>query len=317
MPGVILYQLHRYRPQVRVHIASSKATVSTRINRKPTSTPHLSCIRSIEAEWCRAEYDEPLKPNSAAHYPAQLKEIICRCENLESLALVSRSKYRVNLGEVSPYMKRKEAEAYTNERGLITLEEGDNLPRIKNLHLNHMRFGPVQSELWATQLQWQNIKRLSLIEVDWTLLLPKLTKEGCFPTLETLEASIPVENSYYRNHHINLGCINLLHAFLGKIPPLKMFVGYGLPQETLSVLAAYHSKSLTDLRFRSKNCSSMGVPHFRASIDDLDNLFTQFPSLHSLGLQVNWTADEELVSTPKYYPKSNGTQFAHTNSHTT
>ena len=309
MPGEILYQLYRYRPQVRVHIASSKAVLCERINQKPTSAPHLSCIRSIEAEWCDAEYDEPIRPNSAAHYPAQLKDIIRRCENLESLALVSRRKYRVNPGEVSPYMERKELEACKDKRALITLEEGDNLPRIKNLHFHSMRFGPVQSELWATQLQWQNIKRLSLIEVDWTLLLPKLTKEGCFHALETLEASLPIQNSFHKNHPTNLECTKQLHAFLGKIPPLKMFIGYGLPQETLSVLSAYHSKSLKDLRFRNKN-SYKGVPHFRASIDDLDNLSTQFPNLQSLGLQVNWTSDEQLVSTPDYPPTSNDTQFA-------
>ncbi|KAJ5080886.1 hypothetical protein N7456_013596 [Penicillium angulare] len=79
-----------------------------------------------------------------------------------------------------------------------------------------------------------------------------------------------------------------------------MFIGYGFPQDTLAVLAAHHSKSLRDLRFRDQTKSYRGLsdysrgPPFPSSIRNLDKLFTQFPNLHSLGLRVDWTLDEEL-----------------------
>ncbi|KAJ9266248.1 hypothetical protein DTO021C3_7000 [Paecilomyces variotii] len=302
MPGEILYQLYRYCPQASVHIASSKIALCERINQKHTSSPQLSCVRSIEAEWCDGEYDGPIKPNAKGHFPAQLRDIICRCQNLESLALISKRKFRPRLRDISSDLERKEAEAKLNVRGLITLKQGDILPQVKNLHFRRMRFGPAQSTLWATQLRWQNIKHLSLIEISWVHLLPKITTKGCFHSLEALEMSIPnLASSYGQDRSASVECINQLHAFLKELPPLKMFIGYGFPQDTLAVLAKYHSKSLNHLRFRYELSSNLDAgttsweqPSFRASIHNLDNLFNQFPNLHSLGLNVDWTSNEEL-----------------------
>lgn len=304
MPGEILYQLYRYCPQASVHIASSKIALCERINQKHTSSPQLSCVRSIEAEWCDGEYDGPIKPNAKGHFPAQLRDIICRCQNLESLALISKRKFRPRSRDISSDLERKEAEAKLNVRGLITLKQGDILPQVKNLHFRRMRFGPAQSTLWATQLRWQNIKHLSLIEISWVHLLPKITTKGCFHSLEALEMSIPnLASSYGQDRFASFECINQLHAFLKELPPLKMFIGYGFPQDTLAVLAKYHSKSLSHLRFRYELSSNLDAgttsweqPSFRASIHNLHNLFNQFPNLHSLGLNVDWTSNEELVS---------------------
>lgn len=314
MPGEILYQLYRYRPQARVHIASSKVALCERINQKHTSAPHLSCIRSIEAEWCDGEYDEPIKPNATPHYPAQLRTILRRCQNLESLSLINKGSYRVRRQDIWDGLRRREEEASINRTSLVTLQEGDSLPRVKNLRLHGMRLGPLQSELWATQLPWQNIKHLSLLEVNWTSLLPKLTENDCFHALEALEASIPILDSSFAEHPTNAKCINQFHTFLENLSPLKMFIGYGFPQETLAVLAAHHSKRLKDLRFRYQLNTgtgySKGDPSFRASIQNLDNLSTQFPSLHSLGLQVDWTPDEELVSSSDHCSTYHGIPIA-------
>ncbi|KAJ5918559.1 hypothetical protein N7466_010551 [Penicillium verhagenii] len=195
-------------------------------------------------------------------------------------------------------LRRKEEEAGINKTSLVTLEEGDDLPRVQNLRLRGMRFGPLQSESWATQLLWRNIKHLSLLEVNWTSLLPKLTEKGCFHAIEALEASVPIPIPSFTKLHTNTKCISQFHAFLENLPPLKTFIGYGFPQETLAVLAAHHSQHLKDLRFRNQLNTgtgySTGDPAFRASIHSLENLSTQFPSLDSLGLQVDWTTDEEL-----------------------
>ncbi|KAJ5609510.1 hypothetical protein N7528_010077 [Penicillium herquei] len=297
-----------YRPQARVHIASSKAALCERINQKHTSSPQLSCIRSIEAKWCLAEYDEPIRPNSAASYPAQLRDIIIRCKNLQSLTLVCTGEFRLRRRDVSPYMERKEGEAMRNYRDRVTLKEGDILPDVKNVQFRNMRFGPIQSELWATHLQWQNIKHLSLIQVYWTHLLPKITVKGFFHALEGLEMSVPNPMYPDRNRPAQIECINQFHNFLKELPPLKRFIGYGFPQDTLAVLAEYHSNSLAHLRFRCHLNSGTGIHGsygedrpFRASINNLDSLLCQFPNLHSLGLNVDWAPDEKLKQSHTIY----------------
>lgn len=305
MPGEILYHLHKYCPQASVHIASSKVALCERINKERSSAPQLSCIRSIEAEWYVGEYDRPIRPNSAASYPVELKDIIYRSKNLENLRLVATGYWRSrHPADISPHFERRELEAMKNQRGLITLEEGNILPPVKNIHFEDMRFGPLQSTLWATQLQWQTIKHLSLISVDWIHLLPKITVPGCFHTLETLEMTIPnLRSQYKRDCPTYLQGVEQFHDFLTELPPLKMFIGYGFPQKTLEVLAKYHAKSLHHLRFRYELSSDLGMAKRSenkrpspASIHNLVNLADQLPNLLSLGINLNWTPDEELVS---------------------
>lgn len=157
MPGEILYHLYKYCPQASVHIASSKVALCEKINKDDSSAPQLSCIRSIESEWYTGEYDRPIRPSSAASYPAELKDIIYRSKNLKNLTLVSTSNWRPlsrtprHDGDISPHVKPRELEAQRNQRGLITLEEGNILPQVKNIQFQSMRFGPLQSTLWATQ----------------------------------------------------------------------------------------------------------------------------------------------------------------------
>ena len=207
-------------------------------------------------------------------------------------------------GDISPHFERRELEAKKNRRGLITLEEGNILPPVKNIHFEGMRFGPLQSTLWATQLQWQTIKHLSLISVDWIHLLPKITIPGCFHTLETLEMSIPnLRSQYRRDCPAYLERAEQFHDFLTELPPLKMLIGYGFPQKTLEVLAKYHANSLHHLRFRYELSSDLGMAKRSenkrtspASIHNLVNLADQLPNLLSLGINLDWTPDEKLVS---------------------
>lgn len=305
MPGEILHHLYKYCPQASVHIASSKVALCERINKKRSSAPQLSCIRSIEAEWCVGEYDRPIRPNSVASYPAELKDIIYRSKNLENLTLVATGYWRsCRPDDISPHFEGRELEAKNNLRGLITLEEGNIFPPVKNIHFEGMRFGPLQSTLWATQVQWQTIKHLSLISVDWIHLLPKITVPGCFHALETLEMSIPnLSYQYQRDCPEYLERVEQFHGFLTELPPLKMFIGYGFPQKTLEVLAKYHAKSLHHLRFRYALSSELGMAKRSgnkhpspASIHNLVNLVDQLPNLLSLGINLDWAPDKELVS---------------------
>lgn len=169
-----------------------------------------------------------------------------------------------------------------------------------------MRFGPSQSVLWAAQLQWQTLKSLALVKVDWIHLLPKIT--GSFRDLKVQEISTPnpcvqsTRDSFPSAYNERL---DQLYTFLEVLPPLRTFIGYDLPQETLAVLANHHADSLHHLRFRTplsqhshhglnKICPEM-LP-FRASIESLVKLPNQFPNLKSLGLNIGWTSDERLVS---------------------
>lgn len=194
MPGMILYRLYEHRPQANAHVASSKIVLCQKIHQRRISTPQLSLVCSISALWYQGEYDSPSKPYSAANYPAHLKDIICRGPNLETLSLVKEGHWRRAPLRFSSFEERVEYEGERNDRGLITLTKEDILPQIKNLHFQSMRFGPTQSVLWATQLQWHSLRFLSLIGIDWTHLLPKIT--GCFRDLESLEISVP--NQYLR-----------------------------------------------------------------------------------------------------------------------
>ncbi|KAJ5146510.1 uncharacterized protein N7515_001074 [Penicillium bovifimosum] len=303
MPGEVLHQLFKYRPQASVHIASWKVALCEKLNSKLSSAPQLSTIRSIEAEWHLGEYDRPIRPNAAASY-AGLIDIIYRSHNLESLSLISwgnwgpgRSGY-IRFEEVPPDLEREEFEARENRRGLITLSEGKSLPRVKNLHFERMRFGPHQSTLWAAQLQWKMIKYLSLISVDWSHLLPKVTFPGCFHELETLEMSIAEPDSQGESDYSEyLERVEQFHGFLKELPPLQMFMGYGFPQQTLGVLAEYHAKSLRHLRFRYDLFADHGEPGRVGppiSIHNLGTLADQLPNLLSLGINLSWGADWEL-----------------------
>ncbi|KAF9250740.1 hypothetical protein DTO006G1_5844 [Penicillium roqueforti] len=272
MPGEILYHLYKYCPQASVHIASSKVALCEKINKDDSSAPQLSCIRSIESEWYTGD------------------------KNLKNLTLVSTSNWRPlsrtprHDGDISPHVKRRELEAQRNQRGLIMLEEGNILPQVKNIQFQSMRFGPLQSTLWATQLQWHTIKHLSLIAVDWIHLLPKITAPSCFHALETLEISI-----YYKTDRPeSIERVEQFHDFLKELPPLKMFIGYGFPQKTLGVLAKYHAKSLHHLRFRSSLRLDLDGGKSPASIHNLVNLADQLPNLLSLGINLDWMPDDEM-----------------------
>ncbi|KGO45112.1 hypothetical protein PEX2_062660 [Penicillium expansum] len=305
MPGEILHYLYKHCPQASVHIASSKVALCEKINHNHSSAPQLSGIRSIEAEWYDGEYDRPIRPSSTASYPAQLNDIVYRSHNLESLKLVSIGRWRplhfsrIRYSDIPPHFERRELEARKNQRGLITLKEGNVLPQVKNIHFDSMRFGPLQSTLWATQLQWQTIKYLSLIAVDWIHLLPKITLPGCFHALENLQMSIPNSHSgYERDCPAYTERVEQFHSFLKELPPLKMFIGYGFPQKTLEVLAECHAKSLQHLRFRyglgrAKCSENKCTP---VSIHNLINLADQLPNLLSLGVNLSLTPDEDLVS---------------------
>ncbi|KAJ5797635.1 uncharacterized protein N7503_006931 [Penicillium pulvis] len=311
MPGIILYRLYKHRPQVKVHIASSKIVICQKIHPKHTSAPQFSLIRSVSARWNLGEYDSPIKPDSAANYPAHLKDIICRCPNLETLRLIKELEWRRGFSGIHPFQARVEEEGERNDRGLITLKEGDVLPRIKNLHFQSMRFGPSQSVLWATQLQWQSLRSLSLIGIDWTHLLPKIT--GCFRDLDCLEISVPDPSLRYRIRNQDLPPayfeqMDQLQSFLGALPPLTTFIGYGLPQASLAVLAGHSAGSLQHLRFRVPlNVAEFWGPEiltiersFSASIEDLVDLPNKFPKLQSLGLSIYWTNDEWLWMKPNF-----------------
>lgn len=306
MPGVILYQLYKHCPQVEVHIASSKLALCQRIHPKRTPPPQFSCIRSITAEWYMGEYDVSIKPHANVHYPARLKDIICRTPNLEILRLVQRRKWRPGLLHTWPGLEMEESEAEKHDRGLITLQEGDMLPKLKHLYFRFMRFSPAQSVLWTTQLQWKSVKSLSLINVDWIHLLPKIT--GCLRDLESLEIIMPdlhVQCEKYRSSSAYLERVDQLYAFLRALPCLKTFVGCELPQNTLTVLANCHTGCLHHLRFRAptrqhyyhwwKNMPPEMLP-LPAGIEDLLDLPDQFPNLQSLGLYIDWASDEEMAS---------------------
>lgn len=311
MPGIILYRLYKHRPQVKVHIASSKIVICQKIHPKHTSAPQFSLIRSISARWDLGEYDSPIKPDSAANYPAHLKDTICRCPNLEILRLIKVLEWRRGSSGIHPFQERGEDEGERNDRGLITLKEGDILPRIKNIHFQFMRFGPSQSVLWATQLQWQSLRFLSLIGIDWTHLLPKIT--GCFRDLKSLEISIPDPYLRYHTKDQNIPAayfeqMDQLQTFLATLPPLTTFMGYGLPQTSLAVLASHSAGSLQHLRFRAPlDIAEFFGPQvssfertFSASIEDLVGLPDQFPNLQSLGLCIDWTNDEWLWMKPNF-----------------
>jgi hypothetical protein len=143
-----------------------------------------------------------------------------------------------------------------------------------------MRFGPVQSTLWATQLQWQTIQHLSLTAIDWIHLLPKITLPDFFHALETLEMSIPKPRSEYeRDCPKYIERVQQFHSFLKELPPLKMLIGYRFPQKTLKVIAEYHAKSLQHLRFRyglgrAKRSENKRTP---VSIHNLVNLADRLP----------------------------------------
>lgn len=320
MPGMILYRLYEHHPQANVHLASSKIVLCQKMHPKRTSAPQLSLIRSISARWYRGEYDCPIKPNSAANYPAHLKDIICRSSNLETLRLIKEGHWRMAPLRVSPFEERVEDEGESHHRGLITLQEGDVLPQIRNLYFQSMRFGPTQSVLWATQLQWQNLKFLSLIEIDWTHLLPKIT--GRFRDLESLEISVPDPYLRFRTRGqfppAYVEQMGLLQTFLGALPPLKTFMGYDLPQTSLAVLASHSSGSLQHLRFRGELGDSSNIygraipasgPRFSASIEDFANLPDHFPNLQSLGFSIDWTSEEGLVLVSLQMSASQTTQL--------
>ncbi|PWY72999.1 hypothetical protein BO70DRAFT_114185 [Aspergillus heteromorphus CBS 117.55] len=188
---------------------------------------------------------------------------------------------------------------------MVHLKEGDMLPRLEHLHLYKIAFCPSQSALWSANLQWELLKSLSLVNVDWTHLLPKIT--GRLDNLESLEMAMCdcSPHSWYHNlpqlasAHEYKNRARPLQSFLGALPPLRKFIGYDLPQETISVLTKHHGNSLQHLRFRSPGRMHLDVqnPHnaFPPSIANLDDLPTRFPHLRSLGLDIDWEDTKHMA----------------------
>ncbi|CAG8101007.1 unnamed protein product [Penicillium olsonii] len=178
MPEEILCHFYKNRPQASVHMASSKFKLYNEASKTYSSAPQFSCIRSIEAEWDIGEYNGLTRRRSAGGYPDNLRAAVHRSERLENLMLVNTQNWRPVISGGGPY---EWSEVQAKDQGdLISAKEENVLPQVKNIHFESIRFEPRQSALWAAQLQWQALKHLALICVDWAHLLPKITIPGCF-----------------------------------------------------------------------------------------------------------------------------------------
>ncbi|OOQ82284.1 hypothetical protein PEBR_39511 [Penicillium brasilianum] len=257
MPGFLLFSIYQLYPYVAVHITGRN--------------------------W-DSEYDPTTKLRS--RYQTHLKDIICASPNLETLKLVQRWK--------SP----------KTERGIITLQKGDTLPRLKHLHLVNMHISGSQSLLWAEGLQWEALHSLSLLNGDWSNLGPLLT--GRLRSLMSLEISVSECNPKLTDRSLRSfpeaqnppaiywERVTQVRLLLESFSSLRTFSGYYLPQYILNTLSACHP-FLKHLRFRSTNRQRYYPRHllpFPPSIEDLVNLPEQFPSLQSLGLDLDWQDEE-------------------------
>ncbi|OJJ95697.1 hypothetical protein ASPACDRAFT_1859934 [Aspergillus aculeatus ATCC 16872] len=297
MPGVILRRLYEVSPTTEVHILSSQVALIQRVHVHQPSRgpPQLACLRSVAAEWYRGEYDQV--PNRGqgrgqgrgnVHRPASLKELIVRSPRLTHLSLTGRPTWRrgQRWANEAPGKEEEETAAEIEERGLITLEDGDRLPgTLAHLAFRGMRFGAAQSRLWATELRWEGVRSLSLVEVDWIHLLPALSGGGQLRELVWLELGMP--RLSHRDRRINPEAVRqragLLEAFLRRLPrTLRTFIGVDLPADMVAVVAEAHGAGLQHLRLRT---SSSGDAATLAPAQ-LYQLPEEFPNLRSLGLSL-------------------------------
>lgn len=144
------------------------------------SIPYLECLRSLTSEWDHDLLDSISQPPTNTSYQARLKDIICASHNLETLKLIQRGH-----------------SSWPPPRGMITLQEGDILPRLKHLHLYHMHLDKPQSLLWAKSLQWETLESLSLVNGDWVDLVPGIANR--LKNLKSFEVSISESYPKLRN----------------------------------------------------------------------------------------------------------------------
>ncbi|RAK72506.1 uncharacterized protein BO72DRAFT_531811 [Aspergillus fijiensis CBS 313.89] len=294
MPGVILRRLYEVSPATEVHILSSQVALTQRIHLHQPSRgpPQLACLRSVAAEWFRGEYD-PVpdrgrgRGRGSVHRPASLKELIVRGPRLTHLSLTGRSTWRrgQRWANEAPGKEEEETAAEIEERGLITLEDGDRLPEtLAHLAFRGMRFGAAQSRLWATQLRWEGVRSLSLVAVDWIHLLPALRGGAQLRELVWLELGMPRFTN--RGRRINPEAARqragLLEAFLRTLPrSLRTFIGVDLPADVVAVVAEAHGAGLQHLRLRTSSSSRDPATLAPAQLHQLPE---DFPNLRSLGL---------------------------------
>ncbi|KAJ5915669.1 hypothetical protein N7466_011602 [Penicillium verhagenii] len=288
MPGFALFKIHQLYPHVIVHINSMDVCLAQR--RRPRhpierSIPYLECLRSLTSEWF--DFDSISKPptNANASYQARLKDIICASHNLETLKLIKRGN-----GSWPP------------PRGMITLQEGDVLPKLKHLHLYHMYLDETQSLLWAKSLQWETLESLSLVNGEWVDLVPGIANR--LKSLKSFEVSLSESYPKLRDWvqfdekldppPLYWKRAAQLCLFLESMPLLEKFVGYYVPQSILDTLSKLHGETLKHLRFRSTPRGHL-APNERPwppSIENLETLADRFPNLQSLGLDLDWIYQE-------------------------
>lgn len=185
---------------------------------------------------------------------------------------------------------------------MITLQEGDILPKLKHLHLYHMHLDKPQSLLWAKSLQWETLESLSLVNGDWVDLVPGIANR--LKNLKSFEVSISESYPKLRNWFQFDGKLDppplywkratQVRLLLECMPLLERFVGYYVPQSILDTLSKFHRETLKHLRFRSTPRGHLAPNEhpWPSSIDNLETLRDRFPNLQSLGLDLDWIHQE-------------------------
>ncbi|PYI35709.1 hypothetical protein BP00DRAFT_453751 [Aspergillus indologenus CBS 114.80] len=291
MPGVILRRLYEVSPSTEVHILSAQVALTQRMHmhmhRLNRGAPQLACLRSVAAEWYRGEYDQlPNQGWASVHRPASLKEIIVRSPRLTHLSLTRRPTWRrgQRWADAAPRKEADERAAEAEERGLISLADGDRLPgTLAHLAFRGMRFGATQSRRWATQLRWEGVRSLALVEVDWVHLLPVLGGGGGGGQLRALvwlELGMP--RLAERDLEGRRRRTGLLEAFLRALSrPLRSFIGVDLPADVVAVVAETHGADLQHLRLRTSSGDAT------LALEQLHRLPEDFPYLRSLGFALS------------------------------